>query len=139
MSEQVLIMTVGLPRSGKSTWAINQGCPVVCPDAIRLALHGQPWQPLAEGFVWAIAKIMVRALFIAGHKKVILDATNTSFKRREEWKSNSWTREYHIVNTPKDVCIQRAKESNQEYLIPVIEKMAVEFESIHDEELDCFE
>lgn len=38
-----LILTIGLPRSGKSTWAKQQGCPVVNPDSIRLALHGKAY------------------------------------------------------------------------------------------------
>jgi predicted kinase len=74
---KTLIMTVGLPRSGKSTWAIAQGHPVVCPDAIRLALHGQPFIATAEPVVWATAKLMVASLFEAGHGVVILDATNS--------------------------------------------------------------
>ncbi len=30
-----LILTVGLPRSGKTTWALEQGWPIVNPDSIR--------------------------------------------------------------------------------------------------------
>jgi len=37
---KILILTVGLPRSGKSTWAAKKGFPIVSPDAIRLAMHG---------------------------------------------------------------------------------------------------
>jgi predicted kinase len=131
-----LLMTVGLPRSGKSTWAREQGHPIVCPDAIRLALHGKAWEPLAEGLVWAIAKITVRALFIAGHDKVILDATNNTIQTRSEWKSDSWKRKYVMFITPKSECLQRAVETNQEYLIPVIERMAAEQERITAEDLD---
>ena len=35
-----LIVMVGLPRSGKTTWARKQGYPIVNPDSIRLAFHG---------------------------------------------------------------------------------------------------
>jgi predicted kinase len=83
-----LILTVGLPRSGKTTWARAQGVPVASPDAISRALHGQRFIGVAEPFVWAIAKLMVRALFLAGHPTVIVDATNTTQKRRDEWKSD---------------------------------------------------
>ncbi len=41
MHEKTLIGMVGLPYSGKSTAARELGFPIVCPDAIRLALHGQ--------------------------------------------------------------------------------------------------
>src|SRR5882672_916000 len=61
--DKLLICTVGLPRSGKSTWARSQSFPIVCPDAIRIAIHGQRFISEAEPFVWATAKAMVRALF----------------------------------------------------------------------------
>ena len=79
-----LTLTVGLPQSGKSTWAMQQGVPVVNPDSIRLAIHGQPFIGDAEPFVWATARTMVNAMFIAGHQHVILDATNTTRKRRDK-------------------------------------------------------
>jgi predicted kinase len=103
-----LIMTVGLPRSGKSTWAKKQNLPIVNPDSTRLALHGQRFTGAAEPMVWAIAHYMVESLFLAGHAIVILDATNTTKARRDEWKSKKWIRTYCISNTPIEVCIERA-------------------------------
>lgn len=128
MSNNILIMTVGLPRCGKSTWAKEQGLPIVNPDSIRLALHGQPFIKQAEPFVWAIAKTMVRALFLAGHDKVILDATSINDKFRDEWKSRSWERRYWNIRTDKDECIRRARANDQEYLVEIIEKMAGEID-----------
>lgn len=131
-----LIMLMGLPRSGKSTRARAMGYPIVCPDAIRLALHGQVFIGLAEPFVWAIAKVMVRALFLAGHEKVILDATNITRKRRDEWKSKSWVREFHISGVEAEVCVARAITDNRQDLIPVINRMAKEWEPLADDEND---
>jgi len=133
MSNNTLILTVGLPRSGKSTWATGRALPIVNPDSIRLALHGKAFIGLAEPFVWAIAKVMVRALFLAGHKTIILDATNATQKRRDEWKSSQWTREYRVFDTPKAECINRAIADNREDLVPVIERMAEQYEPIQEE------
>jgi predicted kinase len=83
--DKVLLCMVGLPYSGKSTSAATVGAPIVCPDAIRAALHGHKFIPEAEPMVWAVAKTMVRALFMAGHEVVVLDATNTTRARRSEW------------------------------------------------------
>jgi len=118
-----LILTVGLPRSGKSRWAMRQGFPVVNPDSIRLALHGQAFLASAEPIVWATAHLMVAALFIAGHKTVILDATNLTDHRRGEWRSKNWDLRCEVFRTSKDLCIERARENSQEYLLPVIERM----------------
>jgi predicted kinase len=62
-----LVLTVGPPRAGKTTWSQAQGVPIVNPDSVRLALHGRAFFPQAEAMVWAIVGVMVRSLFAAGH------------------------------------------------------------------------
>jgi len=125
---KTLYVTVGLPRSGKSTWARQQNVPTVNPDSIRLALHGQRFYPPAEQFVWAVTSLMVRALFIAGHDKVILDATNTTKSRRDKWSSTEWATCYVLFGTEKEECICRA--GDDEELIRVIERMHAEGERV---------
>ncbi len=122
-----LHMMVGLPRSGKSTLAASSGFPIVCPDAIRLALHGTLWRPESEPMVWAIAHIMVESLFEAGHDDVVLDACNVSDRRRKEWESLKWACVFHIVNTSREQCITRAVACGRPELVPVIERMAAEW------------
>ena len=131
-----LILTVGLPRSGKSTWAQQSPHPIVSPDAVRLAMHGQAFVKEAEELVWAMTKIMVRSLFLAGCETVILDATNINRKRREIWKSDLWDREYVEFTTSSEECIQRARDGGREDLIPIIEGMAERQEPIEDDERD---
>jgi predicted kinase len=134
-----LILTVGLPRAGKSTWARGTGFPMVNPDSIRLALHGQVYQALAEDFVWAIAKNMVKSLFIAGHENVILDATNTTHKRQEDWEGVAEDVDaevyFKVFYTMSDLCIDRAITDNKEVLIPVIKRMTAAWE--HPPEDKC--
>lgn len=130
---KTLIMTVGLPQSGKSTWARSQKCPIVNPDAIRLGLHGNPFIGEAEPFVWAIAKVMVRSLFLAGHSTVILDACNNTQKRRDEWKSKEWTRFFVNIDETIEVCKERARQSaidksHLEGLLEAIDRMSEQFE-----------
>lgn len=134
--EKTLLCTVGLPRSGKTTWAQKQNLPIVSPDAIRLALHGQRFIAEAEPYVWAIAKTMVRALFLAGHKIVILDATNGTRKRRDEWQSKEWKTYFKVIDTPANVCLDRARAEGDEYIMPVIERMAVQHEGLQVDELE---
>jgi predicted kinase len=134
MADKFLILTVGLPRSGKTTWARQQaqqyGRTIVNPDSIRLAIHGQRFVQSAEGFVWATARAVVHALFLAGHTTVILDATNVTHKRRNEWLSPHWLTRYKHLDTPLEVCVERARAANDQDIIPVIERMAHQFEPL---------
>lgn len=127
-----LIVMCGIPRSGKSTWAREQGWPVVNPDSIRLAMHGQVFLASAERLVWAYAHLMVESLFLAGNPRVILDATNTTKERRKEWFSRAWQTYFHVIDTPLPVCIDRAKASN--FPVDVVERMAKQWEPLGEDE-----
>jgi predicted kinase len=121
---KVLHVMVGLPRSGKSTKSKELGFPVVSPDSIRHVLYGTNWRNNVEPMIWGIAHVMVESLFDFGHNDVILDSCNVSENLRKEWLSEKWVCKYYIVDTPKDICIERAKECGSFDLIPVIERMS---------------
>jgi predicted kinase len=137
-SDNVLILMMGLPRSGKSTMAreINKkhGYPIVNPDSFRLEIHGAPFFRPAEALVWYMVEITIRSLFRAGHSHVILDATNVSRKRRDKWKDLGCRVHVCGLNVSKGVCVERAEEGGREDLVSVIERMAGEMESIGDDE-----
>lgn len=130
---KTLICMMGLPRSGKSTVARvlskQLSAPVVNRDSIRLALHGQRYQQLAEPMVKAIAGVMVRSLF-AYHDSVIVDETNIRLSTREFWRGIDPEATFLNVATPKELCLERARATNDEEIQPVIEKMAAEMEPL---------
>lgn len=129
MNRRKLIVLVGLPRSGKSTWAREQNLPIVCPDAIRLALHGERFLAKAEPMVWTIVFLMVEALFLAGNETIIIDATNVTAKRRDEWKHKfPGTVELKVFDTPPEECKKRAIQTNQPDLLDVIDRMAAQWD-----------
>lgn len=123
-----LHLTIGLPQSGKSTWSKEQGYPIVNRDSIRFALGGSIRYFSEEAKVSEIERIMVKALFKAGHMDVIVDATHLKQKYIDAWeefaKTPIWKpyrnedltgfeRNYLIIlqkfYTPVEVCIERAQ------------------------------
>lgn len=131
MSDPRLIATIGLPRSGKSTYCrglIEKGYAVVNPDSFRLAIHGQAFNPTAEPFVWAAVYAAVDALTLAGNK-VVVDATNITEERRKPWKVRG--AHFILIETGKDECVRRAVEESDgahRDLVPVIERMAAQWD-----------
>lgn len=127
-----LVCMMGLPRSGKTTAARKLskilGAPIVNRDSIRLALHGQRYQKLAEPMVKAIALVMVRALFEAGHRVVIVDETNIRRSTRDFWCDEAWVTEILSVPTLPRVCLRRAKAVNDKAIQSVIKSMTNRWE-----------
>ena len=129
VSDNTLYLTIGLPRSGKSTWAESTGWPIVNRDSIRYAIGDSIRYFEEEERVNKIENVMVKALFCAGHKNVIVDATHLKQKyvdRWEEFATNPiWSpyrndrepkdRNFEIelvkFKTPLDVCMQRARDT----------------------------
>lgn len=139
-SGKTLVLLMGLPRSGKSTIAKrilkHKGWPVVNPDSFRLAVHGTPYYGPAEKTVWANVDVAIRALFLAGHTHILLDATNVKRHLREAWnRLGCNVLVYEVADARnKDLCVQRAAEGGRDDLVSVIEKMAEEYEPLEEDE-----
>ena len=130
-----LILMVGLPRSGKTTVARGLGLPIVNPDSVRLALHGQRFIPSAEPMVWAMVRVAAHALLM-NHNTIIIDACNQTFARRDEWYKWASRLGYEMdievweIPTTPDICIDRAVEAGDTQIAEIITKMANEYEPL---------
>lgn len=142
-----LIMPVGLPRCGKSTFtkrymAEYPGVAIVNPDSIRAALHGQAFIQEAEDFIWANVKLTISALMLAGQTNIILDATNLNAFQRAEWVKLAKKHNYKVLfvmfRASKEVCQDRAKLNDQDYLIPVIDRMSKYLVDVSDDEISRY-
>lgn len=139
----LLLVMVGLPRSGKTTIAKQFmrffSASIVSPDAYRLSLHGEYFNKQAEGMVWASVRLAVNAMFYGGPSVVVADATNTTKNRREFWRDHEfdgslYETKFVPVDTTAEVCIQRAREEDREDLVHVIDRMANNFQPLDDDE-----
>jgi predicted kinase len=129
---------VGLPRAGKSTFytreiIIRDRLVRINGDNIRLALTGQRFNPNIEEFVSAIKYTSIKAHLLA-NEHVLVDGTHTSMssiRKIESLVSKEQIVWIHL-NTPKEICIIRAKNTGQDDLIPIIEKMSKQLESVKE-------
>lgn len=139
-----LFFLIGIPRSGKSTycekWVDNPNHKrrvIVSSDSIRMAMHGQRYEPLAETMVFAVKHIMIRSLLSKGFD-VIVDGTHStkiSIQRLLEIDPNATP---IFLQTPVEVCKERAIKTNQPDLIPVIDRIADNIDIIKTVGLNTF-
>lgn len=135
----MLYFMIGLPRCGKSTyvdkWVMEKpNRVVVCSDDIRMALHGKAYESLSETMVFAIKHVVIRAHLLRGCE-VMVDGTHTtetSMRRILEIDSQA---KPILVKTSKETCISRAIATNQEYLIPVINRQSKNLQALETEGL----
>lgn len=131
----VLVCMMGLPRSGKSTFATQLGFPVVSPDALRLVLGGKRvLDEAGDRQVWKLLPVMVQTLFAAGNTVVVLDATNTTRWERDQWKSDEWETRFFHVKTSEKLCKERAVATNQLDVVEAISRMVENFEPLGEDE-----
>jgi hypothetical protein len=142
-----LYFTIGLPRSGKSTFArrwqrgeveVRDGkftddplsedvsrinnVPriVVTPDAFRLALgHRYNWY--VEPVVFSHVQVAIRA-FLQDYD-VLVDDTHTSEESIKRILEIDPSAINIMIDTPLETCCERAILSGQKDLIPVIQRM----------------
>jgi tRNA uridine 5-carbamoylmethylation protein Kti12 len=108
---------------------------VVCGDDFRLATHGQVYRRLSECDVSAHVLTAIKALLLTGHT-VFFDETNSSAWSIERIFEIDPDAIPVFIRTPKEVCIQRALDNKQDYLVPVIEKVAKNLEYMTPEKIE---
>lgn len=122
----ILYTMIGLPGSGKSTFAFDHPeCVVVSTDAIRAELFGDESKQKNGKLVFDIAYTRLAQAVEAG-QDAIFDATNLRRKYRKKI-FQMFPKAYHVavfVNTPIEICKERNAKRDRVVPEMVIDRMA---------------
>jgi predicted kinase len=106
-----VIVLVGLPGSGKSTWAARQGTGVLSSDATRALLAGDAQNQVVNRLVFPTLHYLLAMRVKAGMDATILDATSLTAKERRAWiraaEALGCNAEAVFFDTPLAVCKSR--------------------------------
>ena len=85
----ILYCTVGLPFSGKKEWAQCQGLPVVSLAANEVLLSAKAGNKKAAINPLEFTQLMIKSLFKAGNRVIVLLANNLTKEDREYWQASN--------------------------------------------------
>jgi predicted kinase len=127
-SKGAVVLAVGLPGSGKSTWYKRRGVTPLSSDAVRQLLFDDPTVQHHQDLVFGTLRSLLRARLIARMPMNYVDATNLSPKERRHWIKMARDFGYEVqavyFDVPLEVCIERNRRRNRIVPDDVMHRMA---------------
>ncbi len=123
-----VVLTIGLPGSGKTTWFKRRGVTPLSSDLLRTLLFDDITEQRWQGLVFSTLRSLLRARLIAKMPWNYVDATNLSPHERRQWikmaKSFGYEVQAVFFDVPLEVCLERNKRRERTVSEDVMKKMA---------------
>ena len=123
-----VVLAIGLPGSGKSSWFKRHNITPLSSDLLRALLFDDPTEQRFQDLVFSNLRSMLRARLIARRPMNHVDATNLSPHERHSWikLAKDYGYEVHAVffDVPLEVCLQRNARRHRIVSEDVMRRMA---------------
>jgi predicted kinase len=127
-SKGVVILAIGLPGSGKSSWFKRHKISPLSSDMLRALLFDDPTEQRFQDLVFSNLRSMLKARLIARRPLNYVDATNLTPHERQNWIKLAQDYGYDVqavyFDVPVDVCLERNQRRERVVAEDVMRRMA---------------
>ncbi len=124
----VVVLAIGLPGSGKSSWFKRHNVVPLSADALRALLFDDVREQRFQDIVFSNLRSLLKARMIARRPMNYVDATNLTPQERHHWikLAKDYNYEVHAVffDVPLEVCLERHQRRDRVVPEDVMRRMA---------------
>jgi predicted kinase len=124
----VVVLAIGLPGSGKSSWFKRHNISPLSSDLLRALLFDDPTEQRFQDLVFSNLRSMLKARLIARRPMNYVDATNLTSHDRRGWiklaKDYGYEVQAVFFDVPLDVCLERNRKRERVVSEDVMRRMA---------------
>jgi predicted kinase len=127
-SKGVVVLAIGLPGSGKSSWFKRHNITPLSSDLLRAILFDDPTEQRFQDLVFSNLRSMLKARLIAKRPMNYVDATNLSPHERNGWiklaKDYGYEVQAVFFDVPVEVCLARNQRRERKVPEDAMRRMA---------------
>jgi predicted kinase len=127
-SKGTVVLAIGLPGSGKSSWFKRHNLNPLSSDMIRSLLFDDPTEQRFQDLVFSNLRSMLRARLVARRPLNYVDATNLTPHDRASWIKLAKDFGYEVqavyFDVPLEVCLERNSRRHRVVEEDVMRKMS---------------
>ena len=124
----VVVLAIGLPGSGKSSWFKRHNVVPLSSDMVRALLFDDVREQRFQDLVFSNLRSMLKARLIAKRPTNYVDATNLTPQERKHWIKLAKDYQYEVqavfFDVPLEVCLERHQRRDRVVPEDVMRRMA---------------
>jgi|KBSMisStandDraft_5_1062788.scaffolds.fasta_scaffold12555_5 predicted kinase len=132
-SKGTVVLAIGLPGSGKSSWFKRHNITPLSSDMLRALLFDDPTEQRFQDLIFSNLRSMLKARLIARRPTNYVDATNLTPHERQSWIKLGQDYGYEVqavfFDVPLEVCLERNHKRERTVADDVMRRMSAKLKA----------
>jgi predicted kinase len=128
-----VVLAIGLPGSGKSSWFKRHNITPLSSDMLRALLFDDPTEQRFQDLIFSNLRSMLKARLIARRPTNYVDATNLTPHERQSWIKLGQDYGYEVqavfFDVPLEVCLERNHKRERTVADDVMRRMSAKLKA----------